>query len=599
MLTSFCAAAICHAAAAAAAAAEVHSALDAAFAPDGRTLAISDATSPAVVLVNPTQRTVLRSVKLTGSPAGLAWSADSKSLFAAEGGSSRIAEIDPASGKILRHITTGRYPHGLVVAPRRKWLLATDMGLDQLSVIELASGAIKANVAVGRQPTAVAITPDESLALVSNLIPATSSVASDTATEVSIVDLETLKAKPPIRLPLGSTNTRGITISGDGRTAYVVHTLGRFNLPTTQLDRGWINTNALTLIDVVSAKIIATVLLDQVMDGAADPWGVAIDPAGVRLFISLSGVHQLAVIDLERLPEILKQSPELLVNDLAALYRHNLVRRIDIPAHGPRGLAVSPDGKLVAVAGYFTGNVVLTDINGGDAFSLPLGPQGPTTPARLGEALFHDAGRCFQRWLSCASCHPNARADGLNWDLLNDGLGNPKNARALVHADRTPPLMSHGVRKDLWSCVRAGFVHILFTEPTDAEVGAVFEYIKSLRPAVSPYRNPDGSMTAAALRGEKIFADPVVACIQCHHGPLFTDLSMVDVGTSRPFDRGVLKFDTPTLIEGWRSPPYLHDGSAVTMREVLVEQNRGDRHGVTSKLTPAQLDDLVAYLLSL
>ena len=74
---------------------------------------------------------------------------------------------------------------------------------------------------------------------------------------------------------------------------------------------------------------------------------------------------------------------------------------------------------------------------------------------------------------------------------------------------------------------------------------------------------------------------------------------MSDVGTSRVFDRGAKRFDTPTLVEIWRSPPYLHDGSATTLRQVIVDQNRGDQHGATSTFKPAQIDDLVAYLLSL
>ena len=579
--------------------ADVHSALETAFAPDAKTLAVTDATSPAVVLIDPAKNTVSRTVKLTGSPAGLAWAADSKHLYVAETGAATIAEVDPASGAIARRLSTGRYPRGLALVPRRNLLLAADWGLDKLTVIDLASGTTKANITVGRQPTAVAITPDESLALVSNLIPDTSAVAPDTATQVSVIDLQTLRAKPPIRLPLGATNTRGIAISGDGHTAYVVHTLGRFNLPTTQLDRGWINTNAMTIIDVPASKIIATVLLDQVMDGAADPWGIALDPAGLRLFITLSGVHQLALLDLERLPEILKETPELLVNDLAALYRHNLIRRIDLPAKGPRGIAVSPSGKRVASTGYFSGDVVLTDINGAAPVAVALGPQPQPDLARQGEALFHDAGRCFQRWLSCASCHPDARADGLNWDLLNDGLGNPKNARSLVFSNDTPPLMSHGARDNLQACVRAGFVHILFTEPKIADVQAVAAYIKGLKPVVSPYRKPDGSLTEAAQRGEKLYNDPQIACAKCHPGPLLTNIQMYDVGTTRPFDQGAVRFDTTSLIELWRTPPYLHDGSAVTIREVLVEQNRKDKHGSTSKLTPAQIDDLTAYLQSL
>ena len=183
--------------------------------------------------------------------------------------------------------------------------------------------------------------------------------------------------------------------------------------------------------------------------------------------------------------------------------------------------------------------------------------------------------------------------------MLNDGLGNPKNARSLLLADRTPPLMSHAARGNLGACVTAGFVHILFTEPKAADVEAVVAYVKSLQPVVSPYRKPDGSLTESALRGEKIYNDPQVACAKCHPAPLFTNLAMVDVGTSRPFDRGVTSFDTTTLVEMWRTAPYLHDGSAATVRQVLIDDNKGDKHGVTSKLTPAQIDDLIAYLLSL
>ena len=58
-------------------------------------------------------------------------------------------------------------------------------------------------------------------------------------------------------------------------------------------------------------------------------------------------------------------------------------------------------------------------------------------------------------------------------------------------------------------------------------------------------------------------------------------------------------FDTPTLLGVYRTAPYLHHGKAETLREVLVEQNRGDRHGRTSHLGPAELDDLVEFLKSL
>ena len=55
----------------------------------------------------------------------------------------------------------------------------------------------------------------------------------------------------------------GVCVSPDGRYAYVTHILGRYQLPTTQLERGWMNTNALSVIDVATQKLVNTVLIDD------------------------------------------------------------------------------------------------------------------------------------------------------------------------------------------------------------------------------------------------------------------------------------------------------------------------------------------------
>jgi cytochrome c peroxidase len=57
--------------------------------------------------------------------------------------------------------------------------------------------------------------------------------------------------------------------------------------------------------------------------------------------------------------------------------------------------------------------------------------------------------------------------------------------------------------------------------------------------------------------------------------------------------------DTPTLRFLYDSAPYLHDGSAATLRDVLTTKNPSDKHGVTSHLTAQELDDLIAFLSAL
>ena len=79
---------------------------------------------------------------------------------------------------------------------------------------------------------------------------------------------------------------------------------------------------------------------------------------------------------------------------------------------------------------------------------------------------------------------------------------------------------------------------------------------------------------------------------------MFTDLKSHGVTSATGRDGGK-EWDTPSLVECWRTAPYLFDGRAATMRDVLTTFNKDDNHGVTSTLTAAQLDELIEYVLSL
>jgi len=123
-------------------------------------------------------------------------------------------------------------------------------------------------------------------------------------------------------------------------------------------------------------------------------------------------------------------------------------------------------------------------------------------------------------------------------------------------------------------------------------------YLKSLKPVPSP-RLVNGKLTAAAERGSKLFEDEAVGCYECHKGKFYFDQKSHDVGTRSQYDKPTDIFDTPALLEGWRSAPFLHDGSAVTIRDVLTTRNPNNEHGNVKKLTQEQLNDLIEYVLSL
>jgi len=228
---------------------------------------------------------------------------------------------------------------------------------------------------------------------------------------------------------------------------------------------------------------------------------------------------------------------------------------------------------------------------------IGLGTQPAPDAVRHGEFVFHDGRHSFQNWLSCATCHPDGRADGLNWDLLNDGIGTPKNARSLLWSDRTPPLMSLGTRANMEVATLKGFEFIQFREIEEGDLNAVRAYLRSMEPEASPHL-VNGQLSPKAHKGKQIFEDPAVGCSACHPAPLFTSLKSYNVGTRSALDRSDA-FDTPTCVELWRTGPYLHDGSAVTLKDVVTTKNPNNQHGRTSQLSPDDLDALVEYLLSL
>jgi cytochrome c peroxidase len=272
-------------------------------------------------------------------------------------------------------------------------------------------------------------------------------------------------------------------------------------------------------------------------------------------------------------------------------------QRIALPGRGPRALAVT--ASHVFVAEHFSDTlaaVPLFLVNDPRPVTIRLGRPPVVSPERRGEMLFHDATYCFQQWQSCASCHPDGRTDGLNWDLLNDGIGNPKNTKSMLLAHRTPPAMISGVRPTAEAAVRAGMEHILFADDPLPDADAIDTYLKSLRPVPSP-RLIDGGLSPAAKRGQRLFEDPRVGCATCHPAPLYTDLKRHRVRPPGSIEHR--PFDTPTLIEVWRTAPYLHDGRFLTVKELLVSGRHGRSAGGVEQLDEEQIDDLVEFVLSL
>lgn len=575
--------------------------------PDGSALYVCCATGNRVVMVDVKTGKIAQSIDVPPQPTGVAVSPDGLILWVTCGGpDGQVAVVDIAAKRVVDHLPAGHTPGAPVAARGGKNLYVCNRFNNDVSFLDLAAKKESCRVKVRREPVAAALTPDDKFLLVANLLHDGPADADDVAAVLSVIDTAAAKVVKELKLPNGSGSLNDIRISPDGKLAAVTHVLSRFHLPTTQLDRGWINTNALTLVDITRMEVINTVLLDNVDQGAANPWGVAWSADGKSLVVTHAGTHEISVIEFPALLAKLAKAAGApasgqteVANDLAFLV--GVRQRLALPPgdRGPRAVAML--GNIAYVANYFSDTLGVVDTAAAYPKweSIPLGPKPQPNAARKGEEYFNDASICFQGWQSCASCHPgDARVDALNWDMLNDGIGNPKNNKSLLLALSTPPSMSLGVRETGEMAVRAGIRHSLFTVQPPVVADSMDAYLKSLRAVPSP-RLQNGGLSKAAMRGEKIFKDGSVGCAHCHPAGLLTDLRSHDVGTVGKFDKKDDHFDTPTLVETWRTAPYLHDGSAATIRDVLTTHNRDDNHGNTSGLNKDQLDDLIEYVESL
>ncbi|KYF56606.1 hypothetical protein BE08_02570 [Sorangium cellulosum] len=203
-----------------------------------------------------------------------------------------------------------------------------------------------------------------------------------------------------------------------------------------------------------------------------------------------------------------------------------------------------------------------------------------------GHTLFHGNGT-GQMSLACASCHPEGLDDGRVWSFTPIGVRRTQSLAGGVAA--TAPLHWDGDMTDLGAIMSEVFERRMGgRRQSDERVAAFAAWLDTIKPV--PLSAPADE--DAVRRGEALFNDQAVGCASCHAGEKLTDNRTVDVGTGKAFQ-------VPSLRGLAARAPYMHDGCAATLHDRFGPCGGGDKHGVTSTLTPAQIDDLVAYLETL
>jgi cytochrome c peroxidase len=287
---------------------------------------------------------------------------------------------------------------------------------------------------------------------------------------------------------------------------------------------------------------------------------------------------------------------------------------------------------------------------------------------RLGRWLFYDTRLSSDRTVSCATCHrpefafsdtqPVAMGIGGQLgrrktpSLINLGArtllpGTERDPGHVFFWDGRASSLEQQVMAPIADSKEMGFGHdALLLRLSEIEgyrpffndtfgstaitldriAAALADYVRMRRSGNAPYDRwsygRDGrAMSEEAQRGSEIFFFNG-GCATCHAGFNFSDGLFHNIGigwdagakafsdagraaiTHDPRDRGAFK--TPGLRDVEKHPPYMHDGSLATLRDVVEFYNRGGNQvpGQSARLrrlglSPSDVDAVVAFLRTL
>jgi DNA-binding beta-propeller fold protein YncE len=556
--------------------------VDMVYSPDQEKIYIAEYYGKRIDIFDIGKQAVIKTLSLADHPNNLFVTKDQRSLLVSQGmAGGRLLVYDLKKLKKKKEIRAGHSP--TAITESNEHIIICNRFPGTITFMDKESFRIEQTIKVGREPMAMEMVPGKNNLLVAHHLPEMASTADHVAAKISVIDLGSFELANTILLPNGSSSVKDITLGPEGKYLFVTHILARYQLPPTQLERGWMNTNAFSIINVGMMNCMQTILLDDIDHGAANPWDLDFSADGQRIFVSHAGTHEISIVDWVKMKNALFHSEsnhtEIATSEnLGFIYPYRV--RLKLNGNGPR--VILTKGKNLFAANYFTDNLSIINLENFTEQTIRLG-EANLSDEQLGEMYFHDASLCFQSWQSCVSCHPDARVDGLNWDLLNDGIGNPKNAKSLLLSHETPPVMSLGVRSHAKLAVRSGFKYIQFAEVPEAYSSLVDAYLESLTPVTSPYT----SSSIDLEKGEALYRS--LECNECHPGPLYTDLNSYTLGEDES-----LQWDTPTLVELWRTGPYWHDGRYADLEEIFEKE----MHGLQESLSSDDIRTLNAYLLT-
>ena len=573
--------------------------------PDGTHLYVLCNHSDEIRVYSTSTLALIKTVAVGHIPRGFSFSPSGDRLYVTNTWDDTLSVIDTRNLQVVATWPVGAEPSSVLADRAGKHLYVANRISNNIAVLNAKTGEEERRLVAGRGVSYLALSPEGDRIYATHVYPNPGVARTAPESEITIID--PMRAVVIERMPLHRiAGVFHVAISNDGRLGVTAELHPKNLVPLAHVEHGWAFADTLTLFgpDVGSP---VEVPLDELERYASRPFGVAISPDKLHIYVTNSGSGMVTVLDTQRLLSYVRSHAGPFVQDLSASANY-VSSRIRV-GQDPRGMVLSFNGRKLYVANRLDDTISIIDTSTSLVTStIHLTSPEKISPLRRGEQTFYTARYSFQGQFGCANCHIDSTFDGITWDLEPDGFGRDiVDNRLIEDIKGTEPYKWNGGNPDIPTECGPRTEKYFWRSQTydDLTLTDLTLYIRSLPPRPNRSRLPSRQLSAPQERGKALFeratdrfGQPIAEqnrCNYCHSGPKGTSQKSFDVGTRKSTDNSGL-LDTPQLTNIALTAPYLHDGSARTLEEIWTVFNPNDKHGRTNDLTKDQLNDLIEYL---
>ena len=315
---------------------------------DGNRLYVVAQEANALLVVDPVNQKVINRITVGEQPHSVILSSNGQRAYVSNQWSDNVSVIDLSTSKVIDTLKTANGPAGLSLSRDGKSLYVVNSYSSSISLIDLSTRDEQKRFTTGNNPTGAKLSPDGKTLYVTSRRAIIAPYGEPIKSELTVIDENTQRVSNRKNV-VSAYMMENAAFTPSGDLAFVTMIRPKNLIPSIQVDRGWLMTYGIVIVEQGGDGRIIQLLLDEPNAFYADPFDIAITPDGKKAFVSHSGVNCISVINIDSIRTLIaKSTPEMLNIYIRIIWESaaNMSPNVFQPGLTPKGSPSLPTGNF-------------------------------------------------------------------------------------------------------------------------------------------------------------------------------------------------------------------------------------------------------------